>query len=562
MSLTFVRFSHLDYFFFSIVFVVSIAIGVFFAFGKRRQSMEEFLFGGRNLKLLPVSFSLAATIISGSTIIGQSIETYAYGFHNWIVISFFVPWVLAMRHVFLPVFYELQLESSFSYLEMRFDKTVKHIASTFYVISGLIFMSLTLYVPALAFQEVTGFDLYAILVIMSAICIWYTIIGGIRAIIWTDVFQCVLILFSGSVILIVGWNSVGGIGKIWEALDRGQRLTFFKFDLDPSVRGTIWSYIFSAFLIYIYQFGVNQSSLQRYLSLSTFDEVNKSLWIQSVIMVALLLIQFTIGGIIYTTYEDCDPLMAGIVKKIDQIFPHFVQEKASLFAGFNGIFIAGVFAAGLSTASTLLNTLGGTIYSDFLGSRLKITSEKTFNWTMKIIVSVVGVTSVLLVLLIERMGTIFAITTQCFTLSTVGVFGLFISGMFFPKINSKGAKCGVTLSMLIVGALIIGGLKKKPDPILPLRIDGCDFTNSTFSIGNHSISSNITPLMTESEDLPWIFRINFQYYNIIGLAINISCAYIVSILSGANEVTNQKLLVTFLRKSDRSDALMSCTSTT
>lgn len=149
------------------------------------------------------------------------------------------------------------------------------------------------------------------------------------------------------------------------------------------------------------------------------------------------MVQFTIGATIFATYEECDPLTAGFVKKIDQIFPYYVQEKASLFPGFNGIFIAGVFAAGLSTTSTLLNTISGTIYTDFLATKFKNASEKSVRNLLKLLVAMVGATGIGLMFVIEKMGTIFSITHQCFTLSTVGVFGLFINGILFRTTNSK-----------------------------------------------------------------------------------------------------------------------------
>ncbi|XP_055708788.1 sodium-coupled monocarboxylate transporter 2-like [Phlebotomus papatasi] len=465
-----VQFSILDYFFFVTVFVVSMSIGVYQATKNKHHSIEEYLFGGKNLKLLPVALSLAATAISGSTIVGQSTEVYAYGLHNWMVIPMELPKVLATMYIFLPVFYDLQLVSSFTYFELRFDRSVKHLASALYVITGMFLIPLTIYVPSLVFQEVTGINLYVITVIMGLLCIWYTALGGIKAVVWTDAFQCILIFASGITIMIVGLRSIGGFENIWNALDRGQRLTFFKTKFDIEERGNMWSYMFSTFFVYVYYFGVNQSSIQRYLSLPSLSKAKKSLWIFFIFTLLILVIELTIGGIIFTTYEECDPVSAGLVKKFDQIFPHFVQEKASLFPGFNGIFIAGIFAAGLSTTSTLLNTLSGTIYNDFLIKKLK-RKENAFKIIMRGIVAVVGIIGIGLVFVIEQMGTIFSITTQCFTLSTVGVFGLFVSGMIFPKINSKGAKCGVVLSMVAVGVLIIGELNKTPDPPLQLRID-------------------------------------------------------------------------------------------
>lgn len=223
------QFGFLDYFFFTIVFVMCLMIGLYFALGtKKHFSIEEYLFGGKKLNILSVIFSLAATTISGSSTIGQSMEMYAFGLHNWLVSGVSVMWLLIMHHIFLPVFYELQLMSTFTYLEMRFDSSVKKLASALYIMTGFLVIPLTIYVPALSFEEVTGINLYIITVILGLLCIWYTAIGGIKAVVWTDALQYILITGSGIVIMIVGLKSVGGFENVWKALDRGGRLTFAK----------------------------------------------------------------------------------------------------------------------------------------------------------------------------------------------------------------------------------------------------------------------------------------------------------------------------------------------
>ncbi|XP_059622980.1 sodium-coupled monocarboxylate transporter 2-like [Phlebotomus argentipes] len=341
-----VQFSVLDYFCFAIVFIVSLSIGIHYAIlaRKRGSNIEDYLLGGRNMKLVPVSFSLVATAVSGATVVGHITETYAYGLTMWMFIVIAMIRLVVIQYIFLPVFYELQLLSSFSYLEQRFDRTVKKIASAMYLVAGIIFMPIVIYVPALAFQRVSGLNLYVIAATITVLCIVYTAIGGIKAVVWTDVFQLVLILTSSIVIMIVGFNNVGGMRNVWEALDRGGRLVFVKLDLDLEERGTIWGYLFSLIFASIYHMGLSQSSIQRYTALPTLQKAKQSLWIQFGVYMIIILTDLAIGSIMYAAYEDCDPFSAGLIAKIDQTLPHFVQERASLFPGFNGIFIAGIFA--------------------------------------------------------------------------------------------------------------------------------------------------------------------------------------------------------------------------
>uniref|UniRef100_A0A1B0GPJ7 Sodium/solute symporter n=1 Tax=Phlebotomus papatasi TaxID=29031 RepID=A0A1B0GPJ7_PHLPP len=437
------HFSLLDYFFFVLVFVVSVAIGIYYSIKAKRHgsNIEDYLLGGRNMQVLPISFSLASTAISGSTMLGQSSEIYAYGVHSWIFLLLGVFRLLMVQFIFLPVFYELQLVSSFTYLERRFDHTVKVFAGVVFILSGFLYVPLTIYVPSLAFQEVTGVNLYVIVVIVMGLCVWYTAIGGIKAVVWTDMFQLILMVASALVILGVGWYNVGGLENVWQAMDRGGRLIFFKLDLDLEARGTLWAYMFSIMFASAYGLGLTQSCIQRYTSVPTIRKAKYCIWIQFFLINALIGIEIIIGAVMYTAYEDCDPYSIGLVRKVDQLLAFFVQERASLFPGFNGIFIAGVVSAGLSSTSSYLNTMSGTIYNDFLAKKFKHASDEKANNIMKLIVVILGAISVLLILIVERMGTVLTITFQSIGIATVTIMGLFILGMLFPQVNSKNVHC-------------------------------------------------------------------------------------------------------------------------
>ncbi|GAB0092038.1 hypothetical protein DMENIID0001_069820 [Sergentomyia squamirostris] len=539
------HFSLIDYLLFMVVFFVSLSIGLYYSRKvKGRETINEYLFAGNQMKILPVSCSLVATAISGSLIIGFSMEVYAYGLHSCMYLILCPFLGLAVHYIFLPIFYELKLMSTFMYLEMRFDKSMRYFASGLYYFQGFLIISLSIYVPAFLFQEVTGINFYVVAIVAGLLCTWYTAIGGIRAVMWTDVFQSVLIFVSTIIILTVGIIAVSGVYNVWEALKRGQRLSIFKTELNLEQRGSIWAYIFSTSLMMMFQ-GISQSSVQRFCSLPSLAKAKTAMWIQVIAFHVFLFLQLCGGATIYAIYETCDPLTSGAVRKLDQIYAHFVQEKASLFTGFNGIFIAGLFAGGLSTASTVFNTMSGTIYVDFFSERMEGSSEVKKSRTVKILVFIIGILGISMIFLIERLGTVFVIMIQIMSICTVATFGFFINGILIPRVNSKGAKCGAIVSILTIGILMFGSLGKKPDPMLPLRIDGCEYLNKSIPIEPQAFSSSIDD---PSSDIPWIFRINFQFYCIIGLIMNISVSYIVSAITGWNVVEDQRLLAPFLRK--------------
>ncbi|XP_055690263.1 sodium-coupled monocarboxylate transporter 1-like [Lutzomyia longipalpis] len=311
-----------------------------------------------------------------------------------------------------------------------------------------------------------------------------------------------------------------------------------------------------------YQFGINQTSIQRFLALSDMRKIRFAIWGLTIAFSLILFLSQTIGTVIYATYEACDPFRSGQVQKIDQILPHYIEHTASIFPGFTGIFIAGIFSASLSSTSSFLNTLSGSIYDDFLAQRFFHTAtESRASNIVKLIVVLLGILQMFLLLLIEKLGTIFKMTTHVYSLSTSSILGLFTLGMLSRKINTKGALCGSTVSILVVVMVIVGGQYKKPDPMLPLRTDGCDLgasntTNSLLLMDGLTTTTMKPPLHEEAaEDIPWIFRIHFLYHALIGFLLNLLVGYTVSLFTGGNRTpVDEKLLAKFLRKKSHNSA--------
>ncbi|XP_059608151.1 sodium-coupled monocarboxylate transporter 2-like [Phlebotomus argentipes] len=446
---------------------------------------------------------------------------------------------LIVPPIFLPIFTELKLTSSFKYFELRFNRRVRLLASFIFLFTGLLFLPVTVYVPALTFQRVTGVDTYVTVATLSLLCASYTAIGGFKAVLWTDVVQLLLMIASCVVVAAIGIRAVGGIGNVFAAAERGGRIVIANMDLNS--RSSFTGYLVSLPLVATYQFGLNQANLQRFLSLPSQRKMRISAWIQASVFGFIMLVCQTLGVIMYANYETCDPVKAGIIRSVDQILPHFIQEKASLFLGFNGIFIAGVFAASLSTTSSYLNAMSGIIFEDFIINWRPDINQNIANRTMKIIVMILGILQIFLVFFIEKMGMIAQMTLQCMTLNAAALLTLFILGALFSKANSSGAQAGALTAILSVLILIIGSLNSKPEPTLPFRTDGCtDSLNSTITSFPQSSS--------DQEDIFWLFRISFVYYNLIGLFIGISVGYLTSILTGGNTVEDQRLLAPFLRR--------------
>lgn len=178
--------------------------------------------------LLPVTASLVATAVSGTSVLGQPAEVYGYGTQAWLIGAGLFIVSAIMPSTFLPVFVEIGEMSTFKYLELRFSRTVRLCASFLYTITSLLYLPVTIYVPALAFQQVTGLNVHLTAGLLTLLCVSYTAVGGIKAVVWTDVLQITLTIVASVTVAIVGVRQAGGLNKVWEAAERGGRLVFFK----------------------------------------------------------------------------------------------------------------------------------------------------------------------------------------------------------------------------------------------------------------------------------------------------------------------------------------------
>lgn len=209
----------------------SALIGIYFGFisKKKQNNTTEYLLGGKKMNFFPIAASLIASHISGITLMSIPAEMYSNGTQYMVMVISAVCVGIALTYIYLPVFYELQLTSSFQYLEMRFDKSVRLTASFIYAISMIIFVPIIVYVPALAFSQVSGINLHVITFVTSVICVFYTTVGGLKAVVWTDTLQFILMLGAICCVIFLGIQSTGGVMNVWNAADRGGRLIFFKY---------------------------------------------------------------------------------------------------------------------------------------------------------------------------------------------------------------------------------------------------------------------------------------------------------------------------------------------
>lgn len=218
-------FSTVDYSIFVLLLSVSASVGLYFGFiyKQKQNSTSEYLLGGKSLGVIPVSISLIAGCISGFALLGVPAEIYSQGAHYLLIGFSYLLLGCSIWFVFLPVFHELKCASIFSYLEQRFDTSVRKTASVLYSISMIFYVPVAIYIPALAFQQTTGISIHYVTPVACLVCMFYTSFGGVRAVVWTDTLQFGSMLLGIFLVIFVGLQDIP-LSEVWQAAKRGGRL--------------------------------------------------------------------------------------------------------------------------------------------------------------------------------------------------------------------------------------------------------------------------------------------------------------------------------------------------
>eukprot|EP00064_Thunnus_orientalis_P009716 superscaffoldBa00001251_g9742 len=217
-----------DYVVFALMLVVSAAVGVYYAWSDRGQeSSGDFLMGGRRLTALPVSLSLTASFMSAITVLSNPAEVYRYGASIGFYALSYVMTMVVTSEVFLPVFYRLAITSTYEYLELRFNRATRLLGTVLFIVQTILYTGIVIYAPALALNQVTGMDLWGAVISTGVVCTFYCTMGGLKAVVWTDVFQVGVMLAGFLSVIIRSVILQGGVYRIITDSQQGGRLNFW-----------------------------------------------------------------------------------------------------------------------------------------------------------------------------------------------------------------------------------------------------------------------------------------------------------------------------------------------
>ncbi|XP_067673390.1 sodium-coupled monocarboxylate transporter 1-like [Haliotis asinina] len=554
-------FGIIDYVLFGGLLLVSASIGLFYAIKDRKKhTTKDFLLAGGDMHVVPVALSLLASFMSAITILGTPSEMYKYGtMYGWIGLSYLFA-VFLSAHIYIPIFYRIGITSSYEYLEFRFGPAARLAGAMTYIVQMTIYMACVLYAPSLALNAVTDFDLWGSIWAVGLVCTFYTSIGGMKAVLWTDTFQTFMMIIGLLAVLIQGCLEIGGFARAWEIAFNNSRVEFLEFSPDPSVRHSVWSLVIGGTFLWTFVYGVNQAQVQRAVACPTLRKAQIAYWINCPGLAIILYLTAMIGIVIYGFYSRCDPLSLGLISAGDQLLPLFVMDVLGKIPGIPGLFLACMFSGALSTISSGLNSISAVILTDIIRkyccTRI---NEKKATIISKILAVVIGFAAIGLTYVAAMLGGILEAALALYGILGGPLLGAFTLGMLFPWANQIGAVVGIIASLVLMFWISVGFQIYKPAvaTLAPISMVDCNFnitgvaatatTTMTTLTGNaSSVISNVTA-EAESNPLLGLYTLSYMWYTATAVATVVVVGLIVSFISGATkpETVDPRLMSPF-----------------
>ncbi len=369
----------LDYTVLALYLAVVAALGLWA--GRREQGTEDYFLGGRSVPWWAAGLSILATETSALTFIGapqQSLLgdwTYLQIAFGSVLARFVVAWLL------IPAYYEANVFTVYGYLEQRFGSWSKNAASVLFVVGRCLGSGVRLFAAALAFQIVVpGTNFALVLAVIALVAVLYSAMGGIKAVIWTDVLQGVLLFGGGGVALVYLVTSLdGGAGAALDTLHASltasghDKLRVFNLSFDPKDASTLVGGVIGAMFLTMATHGTDQDMVQRMLTCHSSGAGRRSLWTSAVLTIPVVILFLAIGSLLYVHYGDQLPALAGDIarqagetdpaKGYKYVFPYWAVH--ALPVGIRGLILAGLFAAAMSSLDSAVSALSSTAVKNF-----------------------------------------------------------------------------------------------------------------------------------------------------------------------------------------------------
>lgn len=428
--------------------VAMLAIGFYFWSRSRMGSTSEFFLGSRTIPFWAAGISMFATNTSSISYLAVPAKAFDTDWQYMMskVVTVFA--LMAVAYFIIPMFRRLNLVSVFGYLESRFHPTIRMLSSALAIlmhVGGR--MGIVLFLPALAIGTITGTNVILCILVIGICTIVYTALGGMKAVVWTDFFQ-VVVLFGGAFFAIGFIVYTVGATQIYDTAMEFDKTKMLNVSFDFTTP-TIWGFIILYTFDTVLTFPKDQVLMQRVLSTPNEKEASRSVWFFALILMPAGFVFYIIGTTLFAYYRAnpgrLDPLLP-----VDAVFPAFIGTE--LPQGVTGIIIAGLFAAAMGTLSGTINSVATLLSVDFYEKfRREPPTQKQSVRFAEWMTVLIGVVGIVLAIILSRLDvrSLLDLTIELFGLLGGSCAGAYTLGMFTKRANWQGTAIGIVSATVL-----------------------------------------------------------------------------------------------------------------
>ncbi len=437
-----------------------LALIAFAAYLSRKQgSRRDYYVGGYKTGSWPIAISTMATQCSTNSILGAPafVAFSLGGGLLWLQYELAVPLAMIAVMIFiLPLFRRLRLVSVYAYLEQRFGVSVRVTLSLLFQFVRAFATAVTVYSIAIVIELITGLSFFWSIVLLGVITVIYDVLGGVRAVIYSDVLQMSILTLILLLLLIILVTQLGGLDEMMAQFpeSRRQALDFQHHGLGDGHTFSFWPMLFGGFFLYVSYYGCDQSQMQRELSVRNVDDGNHSLFVNGIIRFPLVFL-YCMVGVGIAVYAQGEPDFIGMLPVENDLpnynlaVPVFILQQ--LPVGLIGLSMVALFSAAMSSLDSVINSLSAATMEDFVRRFRKTQwNDRQELWLSRLITALWGILTLWFAFYVGDIAdTVLEAINKIGSLINGPVLGVFALGLLTRRANAFGVICGLLLGFFI-----------------------------------------------------------------------------------------------------------------
>ena len=422
------------------------------SFFKKKGTSEEFTSAGRSLPGWVVGMSIFATYVSSISYLGYPGKAFS-GDWNAFVFSLSIPIAsyFAARY-FVPFYRSQDSISAYSFLENRFGPWARIYASSCYLLTQIARTGSILYLLALPMNVLLGWHIQTIIVVTSVAIVLYSMLGGMKAVIWTEAIQGIILIGGALVCMfILLFDMPGGPVQTFSIAMEDGKFSLGSFGSSLS-ESTFWVCLIYGIFTNLQNYGIDQSYVQRYHTAKNEKEAKFSALFGGYLFIPVSAVFFMIGTGLYAFYKVHPGILPDGVRA-DYVFPFFIVNE--LPVGLTGLLIASIFAAGMSTIATSVTSSSTIILTDYYQRFRKHAGNRERMLVLKLSSVGVGVAGILVAFAFMSVQSALDAWWALASIFSGGMLGLFLLGYISKKARNFDAVLGVVCGVILVCWIVI-----------------------------------------------------------------------------------------------------------